>query len=329
VSNLDPIRLGMIGVGRRANYHLRNLSVLPDVQITALCDPQIERTYELKSNYRPLSEARCYEQHADLLEQEDLDGVVIGTPHATHFPIARASLRRGCHVLLEKPVACTAAEARHLQEDVARFDRLLLVAYQRRYESAYRYVREAIAAGLLGDLVAVNGFQTQAWKTRMQGNWRHQPELSGGGQILDSGSHLLDVMLWASQLRAQSVYSVIDDVGMSVDIRSSLLIEMESGVQATLAIVGDGAGWCECVTFMGTEATLTYRDGKLLLISPESEPMTAGPLPPASNPDENFIQAIRQRAPIACDVEDGLRVLELIEAARQSAEIRRVVCLPR
>jgi predicted dehydrogenase len=107
-----------------------------------------------------LAEAHVYSDHHTLLAGENLDGVVINTPHATHFPIAVACLEHGLHVLVEKPVACSVAEAWQLRDRVRESGRLLIVAYQRRYDSAYRYVRQTIAEGCLGRLVAVNGYQT-------------------------------------------------------------------------------------------------------------------------------------------------------------------------
>jgi predicted dehydrogenase len=78
---------------------------------------------------------------------------------------------------------------------------------------------------------------------------------------------------------------------------------------------------------MGEAATLTYRDGHLTILSPDSEEMEIGPLPPASNPDENFVRAIQGREEPACSIEDGLRVLELTEAAWESArEHRPAIC---
>jgi len=323
----STVRLAIIGTGRRVNYHLRNLLPMPEVKITALCDIKVENIKQLQNTYTTLADADCYSDYQDMLREKSLDAVIVNTPHALHAPIAKVCLSAGMHVLMEKPVACSVTEARELQKNVHDSGCIFVLAYQRRYDSVYRYVHQAISDGVLGQLVAISGYQTQAWRTRVAGTWRQNPELSGGGQLIDSGSHFLDVTLWASNLKPHWVFATVDFRDKPVDIRSTLLVGFEQGVQGALSVVGDGAGWSECITFMGENATLTYRDGALILLSPDSKELPIGPLPPASNPDENFISAILGKENSMCTIEDGIQVLELTEAAWQSAAKNQPVIL--
>lgn len=119
------VNVGMIGCGSFAGAHARRLAKMENVNIAALCSRRevsiadlIERRL---SDYRP--SPNRYIQTSDMYANEDLDAVVIVTPHAVHFTQAMEAMDSGCHVLLEKPMTSTAAEAHELAKKVEKTGR--------------------------------------------------------------------------------------------------------------------------------------------------------------------------------------------------------------
>src|SRR5690606_31436299 len=108
--------------------------------------------------------------------------------HTLHHPLMMAALERGLHVLCEKPMTCTAAEAREIEAAATAAGVTVTVHYQRRTYAAYIYVKQCIDAGELGELRNITIHCGQRWQRGTAGTWRQDPALSGGGMLMDSGS---------------------------------------------------------------------------------------------------------------------------------------------
>ncbi|NDG51092.1 MAG: gfo/Idh/MocA family oxidoreductase [Rhodospirillales bacterium] len=141
------MRLGIIGYGYWGPNLLRNFAQSPLFQVVALA----ERRGEARERAaRALPGLRCHEDAAELVAAPDLDAVVIATPVATHFPLARAALLAGKHVLVEKPICATAAEAEELVAIAARVGRTLLVDHTFLFTGAVHCIKQSVDAGRLG-----------------------------------------------------------------------------------------------------------------------------------------------------------------------------------
>lgn len=151
------------------------------------------------------SDAALHEAHAlmpgavattsfDALLAQDLDGVVIATPSALHAEQAEAALARGLAVFCQKPLARTATESRRVVAAARRADRLLGVDLSYRHTAAMQRIRERIAAGDIGEVYAVDLVFHNA--NGPDKAWFRDPELSGGGCVIDLGIHLVDLALW-------------------------------------------------------------------------------------------------------------------------------------
>jgi predicted dehydrogenase len=144
------IRTGLIGYGYWGPNLARNLAEHDGVELTAIADPRPERRALAARRYpwlRPWAEA------AALLDREDLDAIVIATPLATHYALARAAIERGKHVLVEKPLAGTRAEAEELAALADARGVRLMVDHTFVYNGAVRKIRAIVNAGELGDLL--------------------------------------------------------------------------------------------------------------------------------------------------------------------------------
>lgn len=144
------IKIGMIGVGYWGPNLIRNFSDLDDAQVTACADLSQDRLNKIAKRYPSV---KCTTDYEDLLRDPNVDAVVIATPVSTHYPIARAALEAGKHVMIEKPLADSAEHSLDLVERAAHARRVLMVDHTFIYTSAVRKMRELIDSGELGDIL--------------------------------------------------------------------------------------------------------------------------------------------------------------------------------
>jgi predicted dehydrogenase len=200
-----------------------------------------------------------------------------------------------------------------------------MVSYQRHLQGPYIYVRQQIQGGALGEVQYMAALQSQGWLRGVRGTWRQQKALSGGGQINDSGSHLVDILLWTTGLTAESVFAYMRNYDTEVDIDSALSMRFTNGAQGTISIIGDSPMWWEEFSVWGNKGAILYRNGKIMQRGYDTEMVEVTDLPASSTPDRNFVDAILGRDEVRVPPECGLRTIELTEAAWRSAELGRPV----
>jgi predicted dehydrogenase len=321
----EKIGVGFIGCGGIANTHVRNLSEVPEAEIVALCDPaeaSIGRMYERCAERLPgLKDAPVYTDYRELLADPRVDAVQVHSPHTLHFQQAMDALAAGKHVLLEKPMVTSAKDAHTLIEAWEQSGKVLMISYQRHFQKEFRYARQVIRGGGLGDVQYIQAFQAQQWLRATRGSWRQTQELSGGGQINDSGSHLIDIILWVTGQRAQEVSAFQEFFDTPVDINTAATIKFASGALGTLSVIGNAPAWWEDITFFGSQGALYIRQGQPLVhLNEKGEKLDTSDIGESSNPDRNWIDAILGRAEVEVPPQCGLAVIELTEAAWESAK---------
>ncbi len=317
---MEKIRIAFIGCGGVANGHASRVAAIEETEIVALCDTSPEALTGFKERHPELADVPVFADWRELLDKTELDAVELHTPHTLHYEQIMASLDLGLHVLTEKPMVCSSEHAVAVARKVAESGLKLQVSYQRHFEGAFRYMRELISSGDFGEVHSLAALQAQEWKNSQHGTWRQDPELSGGGQLNDSGSHLIDIMLWVTGLAADEVHAFIDNRGTKVDINSVVNVRFANGAQGSIAVVGDSVQFWEDMTIWGEHGVLYYRNGVLSQADRKGRLVEPRDMPSSTDPDRNFIDAILGRAELEVPVECGVRVIELTEAAWQSAE---------
>jgi len=144
------IRIGMIGVGYWGPNLIRNFSDLDDAQVVACSDLSQERLNKIAKRYPGV---KCTTDFEELLRDPNVDAVVIATPVSTHYPIAKAALEHGKHVMIEKPLADSAFRSLDLVERAKAAGKVLMVDHTFIYTSAVRKMRDLIESGELGDIL--------------------------------------------------------------------------------------------------------------------------------------------------------------------------------
>lgn len=328
---MDRVRVGIIGTGGIAQGHIRRLLANPNAEITALCDVSEKALANTAERNPSVAALPQYADYREMITAGNLDAVEICTPHTLHFEQIITSLESGLHVLSEKPMVCKVSHAHDVIKKIEETGKVFVLNYQRHYQAEFLYIRDKIASGEFGEVQFVQGLQGQEWLRAVAGTWRHDPALSGGGQLNDSGSHMLAVLLFATGLSVKRCNAFIDNLGAAVDINSALTIEFEGGAQGSISVVGNGPSFYEDITIWCSKGAFYMRNGKLEVsdaLGKRHFP-ALDEMPKGSDPDQNFIAAIRGTEPIGCPASFGLRVIEWTEAAWQSAEKRETVTVDR
>lgn len=338
----ETLRIGVIGAGWFASRrHLPDIQTHPELTLAALCRRDREALALVAKRFAP---EETYTDWQEMLERCPLDAVVIATPHSLHYEPARAALERGIHVLLEKPMAVRAEEARALRDLAQEKGLILGVALNPPFWAHCHRIRGAIQAGRIGQIEAADLFWTgnaayvfgEAPKPAdLPGvvpptMYRADPQLCGGGYLIDGGSHLVSELLWTTGLRAVRVACLVDR--LPSDRRATLALGLENGAQATVICVGDSAhGRRVRNTFAGSAGTITVEGFafETTIHEAQGEPETfrESDLLPVAGPVANLVDAIRGRGPLFSPAEHGAHVTEVIEAAYISAETGRAVVM--
>ncbi|NBD23326.1 Gfo/Idh/MocA family protein [Paenibacillus glycinis] len=315
---MDAIRIGIIGTGGIAGWHARQLRELPEAAITALADTSTDNRDKFIAEHG-LDGVKTFTDYRDLLDSGEADAVIICSPHTLHFEQASAALRKGLHVMLEKPMTCSSVEAGQLIQIAEQAGKLLQVSYQRHFQPEFLYIRDAIASGEIGKLTSVTASLYQEWKPGTSGSWRQDPALSGGGFLMDSGSHIIDVLLWTTGLTPVEVKPQLHMHGTPVEIDTFTSIRFAEGAVAGLNLVGNAPCWHETFVFCGETGGIFYDNGKITLRRWKQEP-TVPELPQATtNQDKSFVDAILGRHEVLVPGEFALKVVKLSEMIYEAA----------
>ncbi len=192
---LKKFKVGIVGCGGIANgKHLPNLAKIPEVELVAFCDLIIERAEEAKAKYGT-PDAKVYVDYKELLADKSIDVVHVCTPNREHAPVSIAALEAGKHVMCEKPMAKTAADAKAMLEAAKKSGKKLTIGYQNRQSTEMRYVKRMCDEGKLGEIYYA---KANALRRRAVPTWGvfMNEEEQGGGPLIDIGTHALDLCLY-------------------------------------------------------------------------------------------------------------------------------------
>lgn len=183
--------MGVIGTGSLAAFHINAYRNDPRTTITAICDANPERVRQKASE---LGIDEYYHDYRKMLLSDNIDAVSIITWNNTHAPIAIEALKRGKHVLCEKPPALNARQALEMKEAASTNRRLLMYGFIRRFTPAVYLLKEFINGGQLGEIYHIKtGILRRCGNP---GGWFANRDISGGGPAIDLGVHIIDLAMY-------------------------------------------------------------------------------------------------------------------------------------
>lgn len=323
------VRIGFIGAGGIAIQHYRRLGAVKQAEVVGLVEPSaaaLKRFHE----HCPGSEALpVYPDYKALVAEGNLDGVVVLSPHSVHYEQINYCLGKGLHVLSEKPMTSSIRDAKALIKKAEAAQRVLMISYQRHFDPQFRYMRDQIAKGKLGEIQYVQAIQSQEWLRLTKGTWRQSKDLSCGGQLNDSGSHLIDIVMWVTGMKVREVFAIQENFDTEVDINSTLTMRFENGALGSMSIIGNAPTWHEDHSIVGSKGAFYLRQGQGLIQQDAKGKPVAVKLPKYSkDPDSNFIDSILGKDVPQTPPECGLRTIEVTEAAWKSAASGKPVKVP-
>lgn len=317
---MDKVRVAMIGCGGFQRYRLGNLAKVREAEVVALVDPGDDQIKLTKEAHPRLEDVAAFNDHRAMLDAVKPDAVMIATPHTQHKQQILDSLAAGAHVCCEKPLVCSVQDAHDVIKARDAAGKIGMVSYQRHFQAEFRYIHDKVTSGEAGKLEYIQAFQAQAWLRGTKGTWRQEMCHSGGGQLNDSGSHLIDIILWSTGASVEAVSAYGENFGTEVDINTAVAMRLKGGAVGTLSVVGNGNGWHEDVTFFFENQIFYIRGGKLTIIDRKDNRLVAENLSGGTTPDQNFIHSILGKVECESPFECGLEVIRLTEAAWRSIE---------
>ena len=244
------LRVGVIGAGVGA-LHLSAYAQLPQVDIVALAGLDDDRVRRVAAEYQV---PQTYREYEHLLAAPDIDAVSVCLPNVLHAPVSIAALRAGKHVLVEKPLARNAEEARAIAEAAHAHDRVLMVSFDKRYRNDVQWIRQYIDSGALGRIYYAKAHWMRRAGIPRLGSWFVSKEQAGGGPLIDLGVHVLDMAMYLlgeprplaakteiELLRiAQESFSNVSKYAQAAHVWTALVYGSDT---VTLSIKDDGVGF--------------------------------------------------------------------------------------
>ena len=190
------LKIGIIGCGGIANgKHMPSLAKLPNVEMVAFCDIIVERAEKAAKDYGT-EDAKVYADYKEMLADcPEVDVIHVCTPNKSHGPITVASLEAGKHVMCEKPMAKTVADAKLMLEVAKRTGKKLTIGYQNRQTREMRHLKKMCEAGVFGDIYFGKAHAIRRRAVPTWGVFMNEEE-QGGGPLIDIGTHALDLTLY-------------------------------------------------------------------------------------------------------------------------------------
>ena len=322
------IQVALVGCGgNMQRAHLPRLEADGGIEIVCVADTNKENADALLDLWG--KEALYYEDYNKMIRQQDMEAVLISSPHAVHYEQARLSLQKGCHVCVEKPLTIS---SRHTKGLIALADKrkcYLQVAYQRHYYPAYVVARKAIKDGAIGEIIGITGYVTQNWGNAR--GWRLEPDLSGGGMFMDTGSHLVAVLLWLTGLEPAEVSAFLTNAGKKVDINTVVNVRFKGGAVGTINTFGKAKMHDERVAIHGTDGCLVFHlhQWKLKSVLLNDEPLKVPKTIQENTPDQAFFDWIRGDGSGYSPPDYALQVSRLSEAVYKSVAGKKPVRVAR
>ena len=351
---MDQVRLGIIGIGNMGSNHCRCIldGEVPDMVLTAVADLKEHRRKWAKECLT--GDIRVFENAEELLDSGLVDAVLVATPHYDHPGIVTEAMKRGIHVMCEKPAGVYTKQVREMNEEAEKHDVVFGMMFNQRTNHIYRKMRELVISGSYGQIKRVNWIVTDWYRSQAyydSGDWRATWDGEGGGVLLNQCPHNMDLLQWIcgmpSRVRAFCHEGKWHDIEVEDDVTAYL--EYPNGATGVFVTsTGDAPGTnrfeidlerakivCEDGQISVYEMEVSEReycfstkngfekpDGKWIIVETDGEnPQHAGVL-------RAFAGAVLRGEKLVADGVEGIRGLTLSNAMHLSSWLNKTVEIP-
>jgi predicted dehydrogenase len=316
------LRFGLIGTGSIAQSYSQAFENNNVAQLVAVADVRKEAA---KAFAEGAGGVRAYNSHLALAEKEELDAVIICTPPSTHPEITNYFLERKIHVLCEKPLCIGASSAREMLETAKRNGVILTMASKFRYVEDVIKAKSIVTSGILGEIILFENAFTA--RVDMSQRWNSNKAVSGGGVLIDNGTHSVDIMRYfLGPLTDVQVVEGKRSQGLDVDETIRIFTRSTNGVMGSIDL-----SWSinkeldNYISIYGSRGTIQvgWRESKYHQSSSRDWVVFGkgyDKVHAFRSQIENFSRAIRGEEQLLITAEDALASVEVIEAAYQSLQ---------
>lgn len=320
VSPSPRLRFALIGAGGIAQAYAQAFNESECCDLVAVADIRAESAAALAE----IAGGKSYDDYKKLAENEsELDAVIIATPPQSHPEIACYVMERGLPVLCEKPLCLTVAEAEKMIAAAENAGVLFTMASKFRYCADVIKAKGIVASGILGDVVQFENAFTA--KVDMSKRWNSKKEISGGGVLIDNGTHSVDIIRYfMGPIESVLAVDTGSTQGLSVDENVKMFAKTRDDITASVDLTwGINKELPNFISIYGTNGTLHigWRESKYKLhSSPDWTVFGKGYDKVASfrGKIENFTGALRGKEKLFIQPADALASVRVIEAAYKS-----------
>jgi UDP-N-acetyl-2-amino-2-deoxyglucuronate dehydrogenase len=332
------MRVGLLGAGNISDTHARAAKAIAGVEIAAVCGRNREKAERLALTYG----GTVYDDVDRFLEHRPLDLVAIGSPSGLHAEQTIAAIRRGLHVIAEKPLDVTTAKVDAVIAEADRRDVKVGVFFQDRLKPGIATLKSMVESGRIGAPIFASGrvrwFRPPEYYagSRWRGTWA----LDGGGALMNQGIHTVDLLQWlfgpVAQVGARTATRLHK---IEVEDTAAAVLEFASGALGVIeATTSSFPGYARRLDVTGSEGTLILEGDNLIGVDlrDQAEHAAAARESPenASSPTvsdssahqrvfEDFIGALEAGRAPACDAREARHSVAIVEAVYKSARSGR------
>jgi predicted dehydrogenase len=317
---MKPVRLGVIGLGWFGDVLARGVRASGKAMVVAC----YARSEEARAAFAEAHGCRAVDDLDVMLEDRDLEGVLIATPHSTHTELAVRAATAGKHVFVEKPLALTVTEVRRIADAARGSGVVLQVGHNRRRQPANRRIARMIRDGELGTVLQLEGVHTAPGGHRPGlPAWRKDPAEAPFGGMTGLGVHTVDTFhAFVGRARRVAAFSTRFAEQLPIDDATVVAIEYEAGPLATISTNYFTAPVVSLAVFGSEGAAWNEEDGARFFTQRRTEPArTEHSIPELDTvADEvgEFVAAIRGEATPETGVAAALEVAAVLEAVGSS-----------
>jgi predicted dehydrogenase len=336
------VRVGIIGCGAIAQrLHIPDYASCPQAEIVAFCDLDKSRASDMAAQYAP--EAAVYADYKDLLKNKNIDAVSVCSPNRFHGVVTIAALKAGKHVLVEKPMAMSLAEAKSMVAAAKKAKKLLMVNQSQRKYAAHVKAKEVMDSGIMGKVLHVTAMfgheGPEFWSPT--GKWFFNKKEARFGAMADLGVHKADLIRFLTGkeiVEINAFYATLEKKRADVEDNFVSSFKFADGTVGTLAASwtakGGGANYTILHCANGT-LEVCLHPGKPLVANLENPKCQINfdlPNPPTNYDGSwgldvggSFVRAVLGEEVPFCTGEEGLKSLAVILAAEKAADTKRTV----
>lgn len=230
---MKKIRFGVIGAGGIADRRtIPGMLKCDEAELVSVMEIDAARAEELRAKY---GAKRAYTDEAALLADPEIDAVYIASPVKLHARQAMMAADNHKHILLEKPIALTYAEAKQVLDYCDARGVRVAAGFMMRFGACINEMKRAYEAGKIGQLVSIYA-QFTCWYPDMPGNWRQSKASGGGGSLTDMGVHMIDLIHYVTGSKTRQVAAFHDTLTFHYEVEdsSNLLLRLENGALCTV-----------------------------------------------------------------------------------------------